>query len=72
MTFLGFVIDSVQITLEITVGKKNKIHNLPLQILQKEKITLHILASVIGNFVASFSAFSLGPIFYRNLKHHIK
>ena len=27
ITFLGFVIDSVQITLEMTEEKKNKIHN---------------------------------------------
>ena len=54
ITFLGFVIDSVQMILEITEEKKSKIHNLCLEILQKEKITLRTLASVIGNFVASF------------------
>ena len=37
IAFLGFVIDSVQMTLEITEEKKNKIHNLCLEILQKEK-----------------------------------
>ena len=68
ITFLGFVIDSVQMTLEITEEKKNKIHNLHLEILQKEKITLWTLASVIGNFVASFPAVPLGPFFYRNLE----
>ena len=51
--FLGFVIDSVQITLEITEEKKNKVHNFCLEIFQKEKITLRTLASVIDNFVAS-------------------
>ena len=69
ITFLGFVIDSVQMTLEITEEKRNKIHNLCLEILQKGKITLHTLASVIGNFVASFPAVPLGPFFYRNLEH---
>ena len=51
--FLGFVIDSVQMTLEITEEKKNKVHNFCLEIFQKEKITLRTLASVIDNFVAS-------------------
>ena len=51
--FLGFVIDSVQMTLEITKEKKNKVHNFCLEIFQKEKITLRTLASVIDNFVAS-------------------
>ena len=37
ITFLGFVIDSVQMTLEITEEKKSKIHNLCLETLQKEK-----------------------------------
>ena len=37
ITFLGSVIDSVQMILEITEEKKNKIHNLCLEILQKEK-----------------------------------
>ena len=68
ITFLGFVIDSVQMNLEIAEQKKNKICNLCLEILQKEKITLRTLASVIGNFVASFPAVPLGPFFYRNLE----
>ena len=68
IAFLGFVIDSVQMTLEITEEKKNKIHNLCLEILQKEKITLQTLASVIGNFLASFHAVPLGPFFYKNLE----
>ena len=51
--FLGFVIDSVQMTLEITEEKNNKVHNFCLEIFQKEKITLRTLASVIDNFVAS-------------------
>ena len=37
ITFLGFVIDSVQMTLEIKEEKKSKIHNLCLETLQKEK-----------------------------------
>ena len=68
ITFLGFVIDSVQMTLEITEEKKSKIHNLCLETLQKEKITLRTLASAIGNFVASFPAAPLGPFFKRNLE----
>ena len=56
-TFLGFVIDSVPMTLKIKVGKKNKVHNLCLEILQKEKISLRTLASAIGNFVASYGPF---------------
>ena len=63
IAFLGFVIDSVQMTLEITEEKKNKNHNLCLEILQKEKITLRTLAGVIGSFVASFRAVPLGPFF---------
>ena len=68
ITFLGFVIDPVQMTLEITEEKKSKIHNLCLETLEKEEITLRTLASVIGNFVASFPSASLGPFFYRNLE----
>ena len=50
-------------TLEITEEKKNKIHNLFLEILQKEKITFCTLAGVIENFVTSFPAVPLGPLF---------
>ena len=72
ITFLGFVTDSVQMTLEITEEKKNKIHNLCLEILQKEKITLRTLASVIRKFVASFPAVPLDPFFieiWKNKKY---
>ena len=37
--------------------------------LRKGKITLRTLASVIGNFVASFPAVPLGSFFNRNLEH---
>ena len=68
ITFLGFVTDSVQMTLEITEQKKNNIHNLCLEILQKEKITLHTLASAIGNFVATI----IHKIFEINSSFHVK
>ena len=59
---LVFVIDFVQITLEITVEKKNKIHNLCLEILQKEKNILHTLASVIVLFCFFWLLASLRPL----------
>ena len=62
-TFFGYDNDSVEITLEITVEEKNQIHNFCSEILQNEKISFHKLASVIGNFVASFPVFPLTPIF---------
>ena len=49
--------------LEITEEKKNKIYNFCLEILQKEKITLRTLASVMGSFAASFPAVLLNPFF---------
>ena len=51
ITFLGFVIDSVQMILEITEEKKSKIHNLCLEILQKEKITLRTPAFLLSFWV---------------------
>ena len=50
--------------LEITVQKKKEIHNSRFEIVQREQITLHTLASVIRNFVGSFTAVFLGLIFY--------
>ena len=47
INFVGFITDSVQMNLEITEEKKNKIYNFCLEILQKEKITLRTLASVM-------------------------
>ena len=40
ITFLGFVTDSVQMSLETTEEKKRKIYNLYLEILQNENINL--------------------------------
>ena len=45
INFLGFIIDSVQMTLE-TVEKKDKFHNLCLEILQKENLAILLLASL--------------------------
>ena len=40
ITFLGYVIDSFQMSLETTEERKRKIYNLYLEILQNEKINL--------------------------------
>ena len=69
INFLGFDIDSRNMTISLTFEKKMKIKKLCTNLCTMKIISIRDLASVIGNLVASFPAVPYGPLFYRYLEH---
>ena len=66
--FLGFVINSIDMTMELTEEKKLKILDLCKSVTTGKAISIRKLASIIGNLVSSFPAVPYGKLFYRNLE----
>ena len=61
ITFLGFILNSVQMTITLTLEKKEKILNFCHEILKEDVVTIRFLSKIIGNLVAAFPAVTLGP-----------
>ena len=68
ITYLGFILNSVQITITLTVEKKQKFLNLCQEILREDVITIRFLPKLKGKLVAAFPAVTLGPFYYRALE----
>ena len=70
ITFLGFKINSVTMTLRLTEEKARKLMDLITKALQSpNNIQIREIARIIGHMVSSFPAVKYGPLYYRNLEH---
>lgn len=66
--FLGMIIDSQRMLLELPLDRRVKIHNLICQTLQFNKIKIQNLAELIGVLVAASPAIAYGWLYYKNLE----
>ena len=63
--FLGFLIDSRSMTVELTAKKKASLKKLVSQLLSISSPTIRLVAKVLGTIVSSFPASRYGPLHYR-------
>ena len=68
LQFLGFVIDSVSMTVTLTEEKKAKILTLIEEVLHKPFIKIRQVASLVGKMVSSFPGTLYGPLYYRTIE----
>ena len=68
ITYLGFILNSVKMTITLTLEKKEKIWNLCQEILREDVVTIWFLSKLTGNLVAAFPVVRLGPFYYKPLK----
>lgn len=68
LEFLGCVINSLAMIVELTLRKKNKIVVLCTSLIEQHACTIRELAQVIGNLVAAEPAVEMAPVFYRRLE----
>ena len=64
ITFLGFEINTVNMTISLTNAKKNKIKDLCVTTLSNSTLTIRQVANLLGNIAASFEAVPLGRLHY--------
>ena len=69
LTFLGFVLDSVHITVTPTEDKVGKILSNCNLLLQNDNPTVRHVAEVIGILVSNFPGAQYSPLHYRHLEH---
>ena len=69
ITFLGFILDSVKMTITLTKERKEKIYGSCTSLLDKDGSTvIRELAQTIGNLVSAFRAVPYGQLYYRGLE----
>ena len=68
LRYLGFIIDSKNMTVELTEDRKRKLRESCLHILEAKRIRIRQLAQVIGQIVASFPGVEFGQLYYRDLE----
>ena len=65
--FLGFIINTRDMTLTLTSRKKNKIIQKAKNAL-RGRVTIRMVASLVGNLTSSFEAVPLGRLHYRHIE----
>ena len=65
---LGFVFNSESMTVELTIAKKDCIHDLASKLLESPKPTVQDLAQLVGKLVASEPGFSHAPLYYKQIE----
>ena len=69
LTFLGFVINSVEMTVKLTPEKANHLRQACIKLLNTQHPTIRVVAQVIGLMVSSAPAVELCMLFYRTLEN---
>lgn len=67
--YLGFILNSREMTVSITNQKAEKMIGLCKDFLKCKTNTIRDLSAIIGNLVASFPAVTHGKLFYRQLEN---
>jgi len=68
ITFLGFILDSIQMLVRPTLEKAQKLKTTCEKLLTKPEVTVEELAEAIGIIVSNFPGVEFGPLFYRGLE----
>lgn len=68
ITFLGFILDSIQMLVRPTLEKAQKLKTTCAKLLTKPEVTVQELAEAIGIIVYNFPGVEFGPLFYRGLE----
>ena len=69
VNFLGFILDSVAMTVSMKLDKADKAKSAILQLLRKERPFIGEVASVVGQMVSCFPGFKYAPLYYRALEN---
>ncbi len=67
--FLGFVIDSKTMTVQLTNGRIEDLIDSCEKLVRKQFCSIRMLARVIGKLVASKSGVPIAPLFYKTLEN---
>ena len=69
MEFLGFVLNTINMTVRLTPANVTKIQLIIEQVLSKRDITIQELSELIGTLVSTFPGVTYGKLYYRQLEN---
>ena len=69
VTFLGFILDSVTMTVPMKSDKAEKVKTAICQLLKKERPLVREVASVVGVMISCFPGVKYAPLYYRSLEN---
>ena len=69
LVYLGFILNSLQMTVSLTKEKADKIISMCKSLLNKKACSIRELAEVIGSLVAAEPGVELAPLHYKSLEH---
>ena len=69
ITFLGFILDSVAMTISLPLDKRERIISMCTSLNEGDTTSIRYLAKVIGVLVSSLPAVPYGALHYRYLEH---
>ena len=68
LILLGFIINSIDMTITLTPEKKLALQHLCVSLLSKHTPTIREVVQVIGKIISSFPGVAHGPLYYRALE----
>lgn len=69
LVYLGFILNSIAMTVKLTDEKADKITQKCLALLRKEHCTIRECATVLGSLVAAEPGVEMAPIHYKRTEH---
>ncbi|CAG2191649.1 unnamed protein product [Mytilus edulis] len=69
IVFLGFIINTLNMTLQLTSERKKSLIEQCKLLLYQKKVTIRDLARVIGKMVASEPGVKYAPLYFKDLEH---
>ncbi|CAG2204684.1 unnamed protein product [Mytilus edulis] len=69
IVFLGFIINTLNMTLQLTPERKKSLIEQCKLLLYQKKVTIRDLARVIGKMVASEPGVKYAPLYFKDLEH---
>ena len=66
--YLGFSIDAINQTIQLTDSKKNKTKDLCQQVLFAKMLSIRQVAKLLGTLTSAFPGVKFGPLHYRSLE----
>ena len=69
VAFLGFVLDTIRMTVSMKSGKAEIVKTAICQLLRKERPQIREVASVVGLMVCCFPGVKYAPLYYRALEN---
>ena len=68
LEFLGFILNSQEMTVKLPLHKKDEIKSLCISLLSEPRPSIRFVAQVIGKLVAAMPGVQYGPMYYRQLE----